>query len=89
MTKPHEISFPTLSADTDPAAEKVQIEILRRMPAWRKVELVADAIETGRALAMTGLRKRHPEATPEELHRRFLDLWLGEELATKVYGPLE
>jgi hypothetical protein len=34
--------------DTDPAAEKVQLEIFRRMPAWRKVELVADAIETSR-----------------------------------------
>ena len=89
MPKPHEISRPTLSMDTDPAAEKVQLEIFRRMPAWRKVELVADAIETSRILAMAGLRKRHPEATPEELHRRFLGLRLGEELATKVYGPIK
>jgi hypothetical protein len=88
MPKPHEISHPTLSLDTDPEAERVQLEILRRMPPWRKMELVDDAIQTSRALAMAGLRSRHPEATPEELQRRFFGLWLGEELATLVYGPL-
>ena len=87
MPKPHEIDHPTLSLDTDPEAERVQLEILRRMPPWRKAELIFDAIETSRSLAMAGLRHRHPDAGPEELHRRFLGLWLGEELATKVYGP--
>jgi hypothetical protein len=32
----------TLSLDTDPAIEKLQIEDLRRMPPWRKVALVCD-----------------------------------------------
>jgi len=88
MARPHEISHPTLVADTDPAAEKVLIEILRRMPAWRKVELIDDAIQTSRALALAGLRRRHPQAGPAELRRRFLGLWLGEELATRIYGPI-
>jgi hypothetical protein len=79
----------TLSRDTDPRAEAVQIEILRRMPSWRKVQLLDDAIQTGRALALAGLRARHPEATPEEIQRRLMDLLLGEELARRVYGPLE
>jgi len=87
MAKPHEVSHPTLSLDTDPEAERVQLEILRRMPTWRKAELVFDAIETSRALAMAGLRHRHPNAGPAELHRRFVGLWLGEELALQVYGP--
>jgi len=80
--------YPTLSEDTDPEAEKVQLEILRRMPAWKKFQLISEAIETSRVLAMAGLRQRHPDASPEELHRRFLDLWLGEELAAEVYGPI-
>ncbi|HKH49265.1 MAG TPA: hypothetical protein VKM72_31750 [Thermoanaerobaculia bacterium] len=86
--KPHELPYPTLSPDTDPDAERVQIEIFRRMPAWRKVQLVEDAIEVSRQLALAGLRQRHPNAGPEELHRRFLSLSLGEELAARVYGPL-
>jgi hypothetical protein len=88
MPKPHEQAYPTLSPDTDPEAERVQIEILRRMPAWRKVQLVSDAIATSRALALAGLRQRHPQASPEELRRRFLGLWLGEEIAARIYGPL-
>jgi folate-binding Fe-S cluster repair protein YgfZ len=88
VPKPHEIAHPTLSLDTDPEAEKVQLDILRRMPPWRKVQLIDEAIQTSRLLAMAGLRHRHPNASPEELHRRFLGLWLGEELATTVYGPL-
>jgi hypothetical protein len=88
MPKPHEMPHLTLSEDTDPEAERVQLEILRRMPAWKKFELVSEAIETSRVLAMAGLRQRHPDASPEELHRRFLDLWLGEELAAEVYGPV-
>jgi hypothetical protein len=86
VPKPHEIFPPTLSLDTDAEAERVQVEIYRRMSPARKVELVFDAIETARVLAFAGLRQRYPEAGPEELRRRFFGLWLGEELATKVYG---
>jgi hypothetical protein len=86
--KPHELPYPTLSPDTDPDAERVQIEIFRRMPAWRKVQLVEDANELSRQLALAGLRQRHPDAAPEELRRRLFGLFLGEELATRVYGPL-
>jgi hypothetical protein len=88
MPKPHEISNPTLSLDTDLEAHRVQLEILKRMPLSRKFQLIGDAIETSRIFAMAGLRSRHPGAGPEELHRRFVGLWLGEELAQQVYGPL-
>lgn len=86
--RPHELPYPTLSPDTDPEAERVQIEIFRNMPAWRKMQLVEDANQTARQLALAGLRQRHPEAGPEELRRRLMGLFLGEELATEVYGPL-
>jgi hypothetical protein len=86
--RPHELPYPTLSPDTDPEAERIQIEIFRHMPAWRKMQLVEDANQTARQLALAGLRQRHPEAGPEELHRRLVGLFLGEELAPQVYGPL-
>ena len=86
--KPHELRYPTLSPDTDPEAERIQIGIFRRMPAWRKVQLVDDANEMSRQLALAGLRQRHPAAGPDELRRRLRGLFLGEELATRVYGPL-
>jgi hypothetical protein len=86
--KPHEVPYRTLYPDTDPEAERVQLEIYRRMPPWRKLQLVEDANKASKALALAGLRSRYPEASPEEIWRRFLGLWLGEELATEVYGPL-
>lgn len=79
----------TLSRDTAPEAEAVQVEIYRGMPARRKLELVAEANRTARDLALAGLRLRHPDAGPEELFRRLMDLLLGDELAAEVYGPFE
>ena len=75
-------------SDTTPAAERLQIELMRQAPAWRKAYLVGQMTESVRLLALSGLRQRHPEATPAELHHLLADLWLGPELAARVYGPL-
>lgn len=77
----------TLFSDTSPEAERVQIEGLRSLPIWRKLQIVSDLTMTVRKLAMAGLRERFPEAGPEELRRRLATLCLGRELAAKVYGP--
>lgn len=72
--------------DTSPDAERVQIELLRQMPAWRKLQMVSEMSQTVRTLALLGLRQRFPHATETELRRRLADLVLGEELAARVYG---
>lgn len=73
-----------LSSDTDPAAEKFLLDILRHLPPWRKVQLVADANWTARMLCMSGLRQRHPEESDSELCDHYRRLVLGEELALRV-----
>ncbi len=78
-----------LFADTTTEAEEVLVRIYRDMPAWRKVELIEDANRCARQLAMAGLRLRHPNESPATLRRRLLGLILGEETATRVYGPLK
>jgi len=78
-----------LYADTSADAERVLLAIYRRMPAWRKVELVEDANRTARHLAMVGLQSRHRGASLTGLRRRLLELVLGEETARKLYGPLD
>ena len=78
----------TLSADTNPKAEQVQIELLRRTPAWRKIQMVAELNETIKTLALSGLRQRNPNASEEQLRRMLADLILGETLAAQVYGPI-
>jgi len=76
----------TLAADTSPSTEKVQLEIIRRMPSWKKLAVVDDLNETVRAFAISGLKQRHPDASPEQIRRKLAELILGEELANKVYG---
>lgn len=78
----------TLFPDTRPEAERVQIELLRQAPPWRKLHMVGQMNQTVRTLALSGLRQRHPQATLEELRRRLADLLLGPELAARLYGPL-
>ena len=78
----------TLSPDTHPDAERVQLQLLREMSPWRKLELVEGMTRTVYALLLVGLRERHPSATEEELRLRLAALVLGRELATRAYGPL-
>lgn len=78
-----------LFSDTSPEAEEVLIDLLRKAPAWRKLEMVGQLNETVRTFALCGLRQRFPDATPEELKRRLADLLLGEELAARVYGNIK
>lgn len=72
--------------DTDPGMEALQMQLLRAMPSWRKMELLAGLNASARELAYIGLRQRFPQAGEVELHRRLADLLLGLDLARKVYG---
>ena len=75
-----------LATDTPPEIERIQMEHLRAMPPWRKMELLGEMNRTVRDLAMAGLRQRYPDDTPEQRKRRLADLLLGSELAARVYG---
>jgi len=79
----------SLFPDTRPEAEAVLIGLLRQAPPWRKLHMVGQLNQTVRTLALSGLRARHPEATPQELRRRLADLVLGPDLAARAYGPLK
>ena len=68
----------TLSSDTPPEIERLQIEGLRQMPSWRKMALVAGMGQTVRMLALAGLRQRYPKvdvfiARPRDFDHAQLD----------------
>jgi len=79
-------SVKPLYPDTHPKIEQMQIELIRRMPSWRKFKLIDDLNETLRGFALTGIKERNPYATHEQVKRLLADLILGKELAEKVYG---
>ncbi len=54
-------------SDTHPEIEALQIEWIRRMPAWKKFAIVDSLNEIIRTLAIQGIQQRHSHATPEDV----------------------
>jgi hypothetical protein len=79
----------TLARDTSADAESVMLGIYRKMPAWRRLELLDEACSLSVELARAGLRRRNPKASDKAIERLLRDLMLGEDLAAVVYGPTE
>ena len=78
----------TQSNDTAPESERILIELLRKTPLWRRMQLTDQMSAAAREMSMAGVRLRHPRASERELRRRFADVHLGPKLAQQVYGPL-
>lgn len=76
-----------MNSDTTPEAEALLFAYWRDAPAWEKWQRMAELNRSARWMAMTGLRRRYPNASEEALRRRLADLLLGPELAARVYGP--
>lgn len=72
--------------DTQPYLENLQIQINRNKPGWKKLANADGLNETVKPLDISGIKQRHPDATPEQVHRLLAEAVLGEELAQKVYG---
>ena len=64
-------------SDTSPEAEEVLLQLIRKAPPWRKLEVVSDLNRTLRELVLSELSERYPHRSDEEL--RFL-------LAERLYG---
>jgi hypothetical protein len=75
-----------LSSDTAPASEQIQIDLIRRMPAWKKLAAVAGMNAMVRTLALAGIRGEVPDAPPGRVRRLLTERALGPELARRVYG---
>ena len=50
-----------MSLDTHPEARRVQIELMRRAPVWRKMELWGQLNHMAKLFALSGLRSRWRE----------------------------
>jgi hypothetical protein len=72
--------------DTDAAALRVHLGLMRSAPPWRKVEILEDLNRALRLVVLGELRRRFPKAPEEEIARRLADRLLGEELAGRAYG---
>ena len=78
-----------LYPDTHPKVEALHIALLRKVPAWRKLEMVWQLNEAVHTMALSGLLARYPNDPAEKIHRCMADLLLGSDTAARVYGPFE
>lgn len=72
------------STDTDPDAERVQIELLRQAGTARRAGMALSLSAQVIGLAHRAIRRSLPGATEEEVRLRFVERHYGEELASDL-----
>lgn len=79
----------TMLTDTDPEAEAVQQELLRKKTIAEKFALVRSLTAMTVALCKQGIRERHPEYNEIDVDVHFVEMNYGRELAEGVRRRLE
>ena len=75
-------------SDTDPEAERLQLQLLRATSPSRRLRLALSLSRTVMSLARDGLARSFPGASTEEIGLRFVALNYGPELAEDVRADL-
>ncbi|MHB1036114.1 MAG: hypothetical protein ACYC35_15835 [Pirellulales bacterium] len=76
------------ASDTTPEAERVQLDLIRRMPIARRVASMRSLSRTVAGLARRGIALAHPKWTPTDLGLLFVEVHYGAELARRLRGHL-
>jgi hypothetical protein len=74
-----------LSADTTADIEQRQIDAWRRLSSVERMRLVSDTTRAVMALALAGIRTRHPQASDRECFLRLAAIRLGADTTRRVY----
>jgi hypothetical protein len=77
------------SVDTDPEAEKVQIDLLRQASISRRIALALSLSETVIQLARNAIRIQNPNLSDHDVLLRFVSIHYGPELAQNIYKDLQ
>ena len=77
-----------LSFDTSLEIERLQIERWRSMSATEKAAIVSGLTQAAYDLALAGVRKRYPNASPRGEFLRLAIVTLGADLARKAYPEI-
>ena len=75
-------------SDTRPEIAALQRRLLLQVGPARKLAMLGQMNQTVKTLALSGLKSRYPNESPEMIRRRLADLVLGPALASLVYGPI-
>lgn len=73
------------SDDTPPAAQLAQVQAWQRMGGARRAEAAIQMSDDARAIAMEGVRCRHPEYAEFQVRQAMLRMVLGDVLYKKAW----
>lgn len=76
----------SLSPDTTPEAQRKHYELMRRLSPEQKLSLAFALTNTTRQLILADLHHRFPEASRDEIRRRFIARVLPREDVIRAYG---
>jgi hypothetical protein len=72
------------SADTDPEAERVQIDLLRNAAPGRRAQMALSLSAEVIGLARRAIERSLPDTSPQQVQLRFVELQYGRELSTQL-----
>ncbi len=73
------------SQDTDVKAERVQLDIFRRMSPEKRLQTAIELSRTSRRLLAEGVRRRHPAYGEDQTQLAVIRLLLSEDLFLMAY----
>ena len=73
------------SLDTTSQAEKVQVEVFRRMKPEMRLQVAIDLAQTSRKLVEEGIYRRHPDYGEDQIRLAAIRLILEEDLFLSAY----
>jgi hypothetical protein len=75
-----------LSPDTSPEAQRMQVELMRRLSPAQKLSLAFALTDAMRDLILADLHHQFPQAEDAEIKRRFIARVLPREDVIRAYG---
>jgi hypothetical protein len=80
--------IPPRPADTSVEAERVQIDLIRAAPVSRRLHMAWSLSATVIGVAREALLRAQPDASPQEIDLRFVELHYGSDLAAALRAEL-
>ncbi len=77
------------SVDTQPEAERIMIDVIRKAPMSKRFRLVQSLTQSGRWASLRAWRERHGEADEQEAATGYVSCSYGPALAQLAQGALE
>lgn len=71
-------------SDTNPKAEKVQIELIRKASVAERISLVRSLTQTTVQLARRAIKRANPNLSDREIDILFVEIHYGTQLADRL-----